>query len=273
MSSHCRIVVAGLAIGVAAVCARAQELQVAALPWTNGATAGPNGSDYEPPNDSRDLWIAEDFGISGPRQITRFESYGTIFPAPLVVIDVTVQIWDAMPPGGNIVMSSLPGTGRVIVNGINYRIAADFAGDTLPAGNYWLVWSAATHTNPPASQIAIFWAQSGPRSAGTGQQDNAYQWNPGGAWGFPNNIRHVPADLSGNGMIGVNFYLFGRNDCYANCDGSSIPPILNIADFVCFQTRFAAGDSYANCDGSTTAPTLNIADFVCFMSHVAVGCP
>jgi hypothetical protein len=29
--------------------------------------------------------------------------------------------------------------------------------------------------------------------------------------------------------------------CYANCDNSTNPPILNINDFICFQGRFAAG--------------------------------
>jgi hypothetical protein len=29
--------------------------------------------------------------------------------------------------------------------------------------------------------------------------------------------------------------------CYANCDGSTNVPILNINDFICFQGRFAAG--------------------------------
>jgi hypothetical protein len=29
--------------------------------------------------------------------------------------------------------------------------------------------------------------------------------------------------------------------CYANCDGGTTPPILNVNDFVCFQQRFAAG--------------------------------
>ena len=29
--------------------------------------------------------------------------------------------------------------------------------------------------------------------------------------------------------------------CYANCDGSTQPPILNILDFACFQSRFAQG--------------------------------
>jgi hypothetical protein len=63
------------------------------------------------------------------------------------------------------------------------------------------------------------------------------------------------------------------NHCYANCDGSTTPPILNIADFVCFQSKFAAGDPGANCDGSTTPPVLNIADFVCFQQAFAAGCP
>jgi uncharacterized membrane protein len=62
------------------------------------------------------------------------------------------------------------------------------------------------------------------------------------------------------------------NTCYANCDGSTSPPFLDINDFVCFQQRFAAGDSYANCDGSTTPPVLNVNDFICFQQHFAEGC-
>jgi hypothetical protein len=60
--------------------------------------------------------------------------------------------------------------------------------------------------------------------------------------------------------------------CYPNCDGSTVSPVLNVNDFVCFQTRFAAGDSYANCDGSTIAPILNVNDFICFQSRFAAGC-
>lgn len=29
--------------------------------------------------------------------------------------------------------------------------------------------------------------------------------------------------------------------CYANCDGSTTTPVLNVNDFICFQSRFAAG--------------------------------
>jgi hypothetical protein len=61
--------------------------------------------------------------------------------------------------------------------------------------------------------------------------------------------------------------------CYANCDGSTAQPILNVADFTCFLTKFAALDPYANCDGSTTPPVHNVADFTCFLTKFAAGCP
>ena len=65
----------------------------------------------------------------------------------------------------------------------------------------------------------------------------------------------------------------GAGACYPNCDGSTASPVLNVADFSCFLSKFAAGNSYANCDSSTTAPTLNVADFSCFLSEFASGCP
>jgi parallel beta-helix repeat protein len=61
--------------------------------------------------------------------------------------------------------------------------------------------------------------------------------------------------------------------CYANCDCSAIPPLLNVGDFTCFLQRFAAADPYANCDGSTAPPVLNVADFTCFLQRFAAGCP
>jgi hypothetical protein len=65
----------------------------------------------------------------------------------------------------------------------------------------------------------------------------------------------------------------GPAPCYANCDGSTVAPILNVGDFTCFLQRFAAGDSYANCDGSTIPPVLNVGDFTCFLQRFAAGCP
>jgi hypothetical protein len=60
--------------------------------------------------------------------------------------------------------------------------------------------------------------------------------------------------------------------CYANCDGSTVAPVLTVNDFICFQSAFAAGSPYANCDGSTVAPVLTVNDFICFQSRFAAGC-
>ena len=65
----------------------------------------------------------------------------------------------------------------------------------------------------------------------------------------------------------------GGSACYANCDGSSLTPVLNVNDFTCFMNRYAAGDPYANCDASTIAPVLNVNDFTCFLNRYAAGCP
>ncbi|MBL9031100.1 MAG: hypothetical protein JNM80_05275 [Phycisphaerae bacterium] len=72
---------------------------------------------------------------------------------------------------------------------------------------------------------------------------------------------------SGTGSITL-----GCVPCYANCDGSTTVPVLNMNDFVCFMNEYATNGTYANCDGSTTPPVLNIFDFVCFRDRFAAGC-
>ncbi len=78
--------------------------------------------------------------------------------------------------------------------------------------------------------------------------------------------------LTGTGTD-VRAYRTGPAPCYANCDASTQPPVLNVADFSCFLQKFAAGDPYANCDNSTQPPVLNVADFSCFLQRFAAGCP
>ncbi len=75
------------------------------------------------------------------------------------------------------------------------------------------------------------------------------------------------------GGIEVDHLQYGLAGCYANCDGSTTPPILNVLDFTCFLNRFAAGNALANCDHSTTPPVLNVLDFTCFLNAFAAGCP
>jgi hypothetical protein len=76
---------------------------------------------------------------------------------------------------------------------------------------------------------------------------------------------------------------FAAGDPYANCDGSTIEPVLNVADFSCFlqvpgrqavsPPAARLGGCYANCDGSTVQPILNVADFSCFLGKFAAGDP
>jgi hypothetical protein len=71
------------------------------------------------------------------------------------------------------------------------------------------------------------------------------------------------------------------SSCYANCDSSTVTPVLNVDDFTCFINRYALASQlpqeqqvmhYANCDGSTVAPALNVDDFTCFINAYANGC-
>jgi hypothetical protein len=87
---------------------------------------------------------------------------------------------------------------------------------------------------------------------------------------------HIPYPITSPSTSNETWVLScGTNPppCYPNCDASTTPPVLNVADFTCFLQKFAAGDAYANCDGSTQAPVLNVADFTCFLQRFAAGCP
>ncbi|MFN0131105.1 MAG: GC-type dockerin domain-anchored protein [Phycisphaerales bacterium] len=64
----------------------------------------------------------------------------------------------------------------------------------------------------------------------------------------------------------------GTGACYANCDGGTTVPFLNVNDFICFLNRFAAGEMLANCDQSWNPPVLNVNDFICFNESFAAGC-
>jgi hypothetical protein len=92
-------------------------------------------------------------------------------------------------------------------------------------------------------------------------------------WGGNTNVRVF------GGRI---YYNLGTTGCYANCDGSTTAPVLNVDDFTCFVNEFASAQSlpvaqqvvsYANCDNSTVTPVLNVDDFTCFINQFAQGCP
>jgi uncharacterized membrane protein len=140
------------------------------------------------------------------------------------------------------------------------------------------------------------WSVALDMSTATGPQ-SAYLWDPVHG---PRDLKQLLLSLGANGASGFrlgNGYLStdGRTVvgtavypttppitavyiatvpgfCYPNCDGSTGSPALNINDFICFQTKLAAGEPFANCDGSSRSPALNINDFICFQTKFAAGC-
>ncbi len=47
----------------------------------------------------------------------------------------------------------------------------------------------------------------------------------------------------GTGALGDTWTFGKAASCYANCDGSTAPPVLNINDFICFLNKFSVGCS------------------------------
>lgn len=58
--------------------------------------------------------------------------------------------------------------------------------------------------------------------------------------------------------------------CYVDCDQSTGLGVLDIFDFLCFQSEFVRSRSRADCDGSGD---LDIFDFLCFQDEFVAGCP
>jgi hypothetical protein len=132
--------------------------------------------------------------------------------------------------------------------GVNVSTSGALSGYAWGENVGWINFSAGTMANPPQPA----------------RIDSAASRLRGYAWG--ENIGWINLDQAATPrFVGLV--------CYANCDGSVVPPVLNVNDFVCFQSKFAAGNPDANCDRSTTPPVLNVNDFVCFQQLFAAGCP
>jgi probable HAF family extracellular repeat protein len=89
------------------------------------------------------------------------------------------------------------------------------------------------------------------------------------------NAINSAGQIVGNGTLtngDVHAFLLTPVACYANCDGSTLQPVLSANDFQCFLDAFASGSPYANCDGSTVVPALTANDFQCFLNRFAAGC-
>jgi photosystem II stability/assembly factor-like uncharacterized protein len=154
---------------------------------------------------------------------------------------------------------------------------------TINSGMNWTDVTGALPSGVRAKALEVDWRFSPPDLyVGTGA-GIYWSFNGGQTWtkdgtDLPNvNIgdlaidpvrNTITAGTYGRGAWRAN--LRTPSACYANCDGSTTLPLLNVNDFVCFQSRFAAADPYADCDQNST---LNVNDFVCFQAAFAAGCP
>jgi hypothetical protein len=133
--------------------------------------------------------------------------------------------------------------------------------------------------------VALRFSGVGPRYFGTGTppygvySDGVLRLTTGDARSAP--FSPTGSFFTSRELVGSLTYLAG-GICYANCDGSTVEPVLNVDDFTCFINEFASAQTlpheqqvanYANCDQSTIAPALNVDDFTCFINLFALGCP
>jgi photosystem II stability/assembly factor-like uncharacterized protein len=160
--------------------------------------------------------------------------------------------------------------------------------ETSNAGLTWTNITGALPAGVSAKCLAVDWRFAIPGlwvGSGAGlywSYDRGATWARDGA-DFPNVIVNdllinpatntITAGTYGRGTWRATLPGSPPAPCYANCDGSTTPPLVNVLDLNCFLNRFAAGDSWANCDSSTVVPILNVLDFNCFLNKFAAGCP
>jgi hypothetical protein len=181
-------------------------------------------------------------------------------------------------PGGSLSSTYTDNIGSdavLVRNGpINFSAGAFPGGAISPSFNAWstVIPCVNTYTYTGGDLLITI------RHTGSGSSNGNLDWIAGAGCQAIGVSSYTQSDnwyAQGNGGS-IAFQLTftaGGAPCYANCDGSTTPPILNVLDFVCFQTAFAQGSSTANCDGSTSPPVLNVLDFVCFQTRYAQGCP
>jgi subtilisin family serine protease len=159
-----------------------------------------------------------------------------------------------------------PGAAQARVNNLSLRV-------TSPAQVvYW----------GNSGLVASNWSTPGGTEDNRDTVENVFVQNPGaGVW----TVEVLGTEVVGDAYltdatVNAAFSLVvtggvrqSGTPCYANCDGSTAAPVLNVLDFNCFANRFASGDSYANCDDSSVPPILNVLDFNCFLNRFAAGCP
>jgi probable HAF family extracellular repeat protein len=224
-----------------------------------------------------------------------------------IVLGTNIDGAYMLSPDGSIFILPAPGANLgATVNALNDR--RDVGGSVRetghPEGSTAAVWLSDSGWAfiPPGARRNVVTSINAQREAVGNSRDNAGAIGDHGFYWSPQTGRHalqdlivdppgvyavwIASDISETGIIaatvanratgqshGAVLVPAGGAGCYANCDGSTPAPVLNVLDFNCFLNRFSAGEAYANCDGSTAQPALNVLDFNCFLNRFTAGCP
>ncbi len=196
---------------------------------------------------SEGLWAAQSFHADGNRY--RVDSIETILGAAAGEPIVVAELRDGPEPTGALLTTftllPLPIAAHEVTT-----LTPDFD-VIIEAGG------AATLILGVANQAEYEWSYADSNLwIGPGTFGN-YHYSPDAGQTWANFGSDFPYYLR------VNVTLICQPDC--NADGT-----LNLADFGCFQTRFATQHPYADCNGDAV---LNLADFGCFQTLFAIGCP
>ncbi len=150
---------------------------------------------------------------------------------------------------------------------------ADGSLSAAQAAQFVVPNNAATSTNPVANIWRGTWTPASytPRTVRfLAASAAAAQGNDSWILIEYSSLQYIPKSVTGVFSF-VDIPMSG-SPCYANCDASTVLPVLTANDFQCFLNKFASGDPYANCDGSTVPPVLTANDFQCFLNAYATGC-
>ncbi len=197
-----------------------------------------------------DFSIQQDYlAAAAPRRTTTGLAVVTGSPGAYAMVDLAQAVSTLAPlAGGRIAMPDLQSSFFDVFITIDLDDFVQMGGSQIS----WAPGMQLTFQNGVCNQNQAIHAAMA-----------AYNFSPQTGWTSP---QPYTGPLTVFGQIGLT-----PKSCYANCDGSTTPPVLNVLDFACFLNRYASGDPEANCDGSTTPPTLNVLDFASFLNEYANG--
>jgi hypothetical protein len=226
------------------------------IAYWDGTNWLPLGSGLDNQPEALGVWDPDGSGPFLPQVVV-----GGEFTAAGSLPALGVAIWSTLPPR----ITAQPGSSSACVSGgAAFSVTAVGGGSfsyqwqVLTAPNTWMTLSASAQPLPCGGS-----ALANPPNA------SAAQVRINACSGLNNyQVRCIVSNGCGATTSSEATYTV----CYANCDCSTVAPVLTGNDFICFLTGFTGGDPFANCDGSSTIPTLTANDFICFISAYATGC-